>query len=68
MQIQEGNPGVPMMLVVFCLARKRYAEEAAEAFEIPLPFQPEYADDGFYGGRVQDIIRYCREKIINTKI
>ena len=30
---------------------------------ITLPFQPEYADDGFCGGRVQDVIRYFREEI-----
>ena len=52
-----------MMMALFCLARKRYVEEAATATGITLPFQPEYADDGFCGGRVQDIIRYFREEI-----
>ena len=52
-----------MMMALFCLARKRHAEEAATATGITLPFQPEYADDGFCGGRVQDVIRYFREEI-----
>ena len=59
----RGQQGYPMMMALFCLARKRYAEEAATAIGITLPFQPEYADDGFYGGRIQDIIRYFREEI-----
>ena len=52
-----------MMMALFYLARKRHAEEAAIATGITLPFQPEYADDGFCGGRVQDGIRYFREEI-----
>ena len=52
-----------MMMALFCLVRKRYAEEAAIAFGITLPFQPKYADDGFCGERVQDVIRYFREEI-----
>ena len=59
----RGQQGCPMMMVLFCLARKRHAEEAAIATGITLPFQPEYADDGFCGGRVQDVIRYFREEI-----
>ena len=52
-----------MMMALFCLARKRHAEEAVAATGIILPFQPEYADDGFCGGRAQDVIRYFREEI-----
>ena len=52
-----------MMIALFYLARKQYVEEAATTTGITLPFQPEYADDGFCGGRVQDIIRYFREEI-----
>ena len=52
-----------MMMILFYLVYKRYAEEAAPATGITLPFQPEYADDGFCGGRIQDIIRYFREEI-----
>ena len=52
-----------MIMAFFSLARKRHAEEAAVATGIILPFQPEYADDGFCGGRVQDVIRYFREEI-----
>ena len=59
----RGQQGCPMMMALFCLALKRYVEEAATATGITLPFQPEYADDGFYGGRVQDVIRYFREAI-----
>ena len=52
-----------MIMTLFCLARKRHAEEAAIITGIILPFQPEYADDDFWGGRTQDIIRYYREEI-----
>ena len=30
---------------------------------INLPFQTEYADDGFCGGRAQDVLRYFRGEI-----
>ena len=51
-------------MALFCLARKRYAEEAAiTTTGITLLFQPEYTDDDFCGGRVQDIIRYFREEM-----
>ena len=50
-------------MISFFLARKRYAEEAAVAAGISLPFQPEKADDGFCGGRVQNVVRYFREMI-----
>ena len=52
-----------MMMALFYLARKRNAEEAARASGITLPFQPEYADDDFCGGRIQDIIRIFGEEI-----
>ena len=52
-----------MLMILYYLARKRYAEEAVAATGIILPFQPEYTDDGFCGGRAQDIIRYFREEI-----
>ena len=52
-----------MMMILFYLAYKRHEEEAIIIFGIILPFQPEYADDGFRGGRIQDIIRYFREEI-----
>ena len=52
-----------MMMALFCLACKRHAEEVAAETGVVLPFRPEYADDGFCGGRARDIIRYFREEI-----
>ena len=52
-----------MMIALFYMARKCPPEEAAMETGIILLFQPEYADDGFYGGRIQDAIRYFREEI-----
>ena len=54
--------GCPMMTALFCLVRKRHAEEVVAATGIILPFQPEYADDGFCGGRIQDVDRYFGEE------
>ena len=52
-----------MIMILFYLTRKRHVEEAAIASGITFLFQPEYADDGFCGGRVQDVIRYFRKEI-----
>ena len=49
----RGQQGCPMMMVLFCLTRKRHAEEAAALCGVVPPFRPEYADDGFSGSRVQ---------------
>ena len=51
------------MMASLYLIRKRYVEEIASTSGIILPFQAEYTDDGFCGGRIQDIIRYFREAI-----
>ena len=52
-----------MMMALFSLARKRHAEEAATATGITLPFQPEYADDGFCGGRVRMLAGIFEKKL-----
>ena len=52
-----------MMMILSYLICKRRVEEAAIQSGIILSFQPEYIDDDFYRGRIQDIIRYFREEI-----
>ena len=50
-------------MALFCLVRRRHAEEARVAAGSSPPFEPEYADDSFSGGRVQDDFRCFREDI-----
>ena len=52
-----------MTMALFCLTRKRHAEEARGAAGVRLPYEPEYADDGFIGGRIQDVLVCFREEI-----
>ena len=52
-----------MMIAFFYLTRTCHTEEIAAAIGIILPFPSEYTDDGFCGGRIQDIIRYFRKEI-----
>ena len=59
----RGQQGCPLMMALFCLVRRRHAEEAREAAGSSPPFEPEYADDSFSGGRVQDVLRCFREEI-----
>ena len=46
-----------MMMTLFCLTRKRHAEEAAALWGSVLPFRPEYA------GRIQEILKYFQMEI-----
>ena len=59
----RGQQGCPMMMSLFCLARRRLAEEAQQNTGIHLPFAPEYADDGFSGGRVEDVWKLFQEEL-----
>ena len=54
----RGQQGGPMMMALFCLARKRMAEEARVAAGMARPeFEPEYADDGFSEGDAAIVLR-----------
>ena len=59
----RGQQGCPMMMALFCLTRKRHAEEIAVLCGVVPPFRPEYADDGFSGGRVQEVLKYFQAEI-----
>ena len=52
-----------MMMALFCLARKRHAEEAAAETGVVLPFRPNMLMTASGGGRARDVIRYFREEI-----
>ena len=52
-----------MMISLFCLVRRRLVEEAQQNIGIHLPFAPEYADDGFSGGRVEDTWKLFQEEL-----
>ena len=51
-----------MMMSVFCLARKRLLEEAQANIGSTIPFAPEYADDGFSGGAIDEILKLFQEE------
>ena len=51
-----------MMMSLFCLARKRLLEEAQANIGSTIPFVPEYTDDGFSGGVVDEILKLFQEE------
>ena len=59
----RGQQGCPMMISFFCLARKRLLEEAQANVGSTIPFAPEYADDGFSGGAVDEILKLFQEEL-----
>ena len=52
-----------MMMSLFCLARKRLFEEAQADVGSTIPFPPEYADDGFSGGAVDEVLKLFQEEL-----
>ena len=52
-----------MMISFFCLAHKRLFEEAQANAGSAIPFAPEYADDGFSGGAVDEILKLFQEEL-----
>ena len=52
-----------MRMSLFCLARKRLLEEAQANIGSTIPFAPEYADDGFSGGAVDEILKLFQEEL-----
>ena len=52
-----------MMMSLFCLARKRLHEEAQANIGNTIPFAPEYADDGFNGGAVDEVLKLFQEEL-----
>ena len=63
----RGQQGYPMMMVLFCLTRKRHTEEAGALGGMAPPFWPEYADDGFSGGRVREVLKHLKAEIQLTQ-
>ena len=59
----RGQQGRPMMMSLFCLARKRILEEAQANIGSTIPFAPEYADDGFSGGAVDEVLKLFQEEL-----
>ena len=52
-----------MMMSLFCLARKRLLEEAQANIGSTIPFASEYADDGFSGRAVDEILKLFQEEL-----
>ena len=52
-----------MMMSLFCLARKRLLEETQANIGSTIAFAPEYADDGFSGGAVDEILKLFQEEL-----
>ena len=59
----RGQQGRPMMMSLFCLARKRLLEEAQASVGSTIPFAPEYAHDGFSGGAVDEVLKLFQEEL-----
>ena len=56
-----------MMMALIYLIWKRYAEEVVTLYGFASSFRPEYADDGFNGGRIQEILKYFQAEIQLTQ-
>ena len=50
------------MISLFWLAHKRLFEEAQANIGSIIPFAPEYADDGFSGGAIHEILKLFQEE------
>ena len=59
----RGQQGCPMMMALFCLTHKRHVEEIAALCGVVPLFRPEYVDDGFSGGRVQEVLKHFQAEI-----
>ena len=51
------------MISLFCLARTRLLEEVQANIGNSIPFAPEYVDDGFSGGVVDEILKLFQEEL-----
>ena len=51
-----------MMISLFCLAHKRLLEEIQTNVASTIPFAPEYADDGFSGGAIDEVMKLFQEE------
>ena len=51
-----------MMIPLFCLGHKTLFEEAQANIGSILPFAPEYVDDGFSGGVVDEVLKLFQEE------
>ena len=60
--MSADNRGYPMMMSLCCLARKRLFEEAQANIGKIISFASEYADDGFSGRAVDEIMKLFQEE------
>ena len=51
-----------MMMSLFCLASKSLLEEVQANIGSTIPFASEYADDGFSGGAVDEVLKLFQEE------
>ena len=51
------------MISFFCLAHKRLLEEAQANLGSTIPFAPEYADDGFKGRAIDEVLKLFQEEL-----
>ena len=51
-----------MMISLFCLVHKRLFEEVQANLRSTIPFAPEYADDRFSGGAVDEVLKFFQEE------
>ena len=47
---------------MICLARKRLVEEVRANIRSIIPFAPEYVDDGFSGGGIDENLKFFQEE------